>query len=87
MRLRATDGAQDLLPHTPDEGNEPGSARVVYIINIIQTISIYLFSMALKPSVGIWPLFLFLDFLHTVCRTPWPGDQPVARQSSAHRIA
>jgi hypothetical protein len=25
-----------------------------------------------------WPLFQFLN-LYTVCRTPWKGDQPVAR--------
>jgi hypothetical protein len=34
-------------------------------------------SMALQPFVGPWPLFGFL-ILHTVGRTPWTGDQPVA---------
>jgi hypothetical protein len=34
--------------------------------------------------VGPWPLFQFLD-LHTVSRTPWTGDQPVARPLPTHR--
>jgi hypothetical protein len=35
----------------------------------------------------LWPLFLFLSFviLHTVNRTPWTGDQPVARSLSTHK--
>jgi hypothetical protein len=39
--------------------------------------------MALHPFVGPWPLFQFLDLLYTVYRTPWTGDQPVARPSPA----
>jgi hypothetical protein len=35
-------------------------------------------SMALQPFVGPWPLFQFLN-LYTVGKTPWTGDQPVAR--------
>jgi hypothetical protein len=35
---------------------------------------------------GPWPLFQFLD-LCTVRRTPWTGDQPVARPLPTHRIA
>jgi hypothetical protein len=42
--------------------------------------------MALQPFVGPWPLFQFLDF-YTVGRTPWTGDEPVARPLPAHRIA
>jgi hypothetical protein len=34
--------------------------------------------MALEPFVGPWPLFQFLN-PYTVGRTPWTGDQPVAR--------
>jgi hypothetical protein len=34
--------------------------------------------MALQPFVGPWLLFQFLN-LYTVGRTPWTGDQPVAR--------
>jgi hypothetical protein len=41
--------------------------------------------MALQPFVGSWPLFQFLNPIHG--RTPWTGDQPVARQLPPHRIA
>jgi hypothetical protein len=45
-----------------------------YFLNCI---FVYL-SMALQLLVGPWPLFSSL-ILYTVCRTPWKGDQPVAR--------
>jgi hypothetical protein len=41
-------------------------------------------SMALQPFVGPWPLFQFHN-LGRVGRTPWTGDQPVARPLSTHR--
>jgi hypothetical protein len=41
--------------------------------------------MALQPFVGPWPLFQFLN-LHTVGRTPWTGDQHIARSLPTHRI-
>jgi hypothetical protein len=44
-------------------------------------VSIYL---CLYISCGPWPLFQFLN-LYTVGRTPWTGDQPVARQLPARR--
>jgi hypothetical protein len=40
-------------------------------------LSIYLF-MALQPFVGPWQLLSIL-ILYTVGRTPWMGDQPIAR--------
>jgi hypothetical protein len=40
-------------------------------------------SVALQPFVGPWPLFSFLIF-YTLSRTPWTGDQPVARPLPAH---
>jgi hypothetical protein len=40
-------------------------------------LSIHL-SRALQPFVRISPLFQFID-TYTVGRTPWKGDQPVAR--------
>jgi hypothetical protein len=40
--------------------------------------------MALKPFVGPWPLFS-VTILYRVGRTPWTGDQPVARQLPAHK--
>jgi hypothetical protein len=47
-------------------------------------LSIYL-SMAVQPFVEPWPFFSFL-ILHTVGRTPWTVDQPVARHLPIHRI-
>jgi hypothetical protein len=41
------------------------------------------FSMAAQPS-GPWPLSKFLN-LYRVGRSPWTGDQPVARPLPAHR--
>jgi hypothetical protein len=42
--------------------------------------------MPLKPFVGAWPLFQFLDF-YTVGRTPWTGNKPVARPLRIQRAA
>jgi hypothetical protein len=53
------------------------------IIIRTKTQNIYL-SMALQPFVAPWPLFQVLD-LYTVGRTPWTGDQPVARKLPTHR--
>jgi hypothetical protein len=36
-------------------------------------------SMALQPVVGPWPLLQFRNLFHTVGRTPWTSDQPVAK--------
>jgi hypothetical protein len=44
-------------------------------------------SMALQPFVEPWPLFQFDLFFYTVGRTPWTGEQPVARPLPAHRTA
>jgi hypothetical protein len=41
-------------------------------------------SMSLQPFVGLWTLFSFLIF-YTVGRTPWTGDQPVARHTGQHK--
>jgi hypothetical protein len=40
--------------------------------------------MVLQPFVGPWPFFSFL-ILFTVDRSPWTGDQPVARPLPTHR--
>jgi hypothetical protein len=42
--------------------------------------SLWLYS----PFVGPWSLFQFLN-LYTVGRTPWTGDQPVARPLPTRR--
>jgi hypothetical protein len=56
-------------------------------------LSIYLYiclsvclSVCLSPFAGPWPLFSFLIF-YTVGRTPWTGDQRVAKPLPAHRKA
>jgi hypothetical protein len=46
----------------------------------------YLF-MALQQFVGPWPLFQFFDLFYTDGRTPWTGDQSIARPLPAHRTA
>jgi hypothetical protein len=43
--------------------------------------------MALQPFVGPWPRFQFLDLFYIIGRTPWTGDQPVARPLPAHTTA
>jgi hypothetical protein len=40
--------------------------------------------MAVQSIVGPWLPFQFLS-LYTVGRTPWTGDQPVARPLPTHR--
>jgi hypothetical protein len=42
-------------------------------------------SLWLHSPFGPWPLFQFLN-LYRVGRTPWTGDQPVARPLPTHRI-
>jgi hypothetical protein len=44
--------------------------------------NVYL-SMTLQPFAGPRPLFSFLIF-YAVSRTPWTGDQPVAKPLPAH---
>jgi hypothetical protein len=50
-------------------------------------LSIYLYvclsNLWLYSSCGAWPLFHLI--LNTVGRTPWTGDQPVARLLPTHR--
>jgi hypothetical protein len=43
--------------------------------------------MALQAFVEPWPLFQFLSLVYTGSRTPWTGDQPVARPLPAHTTA
>jgi hypothetical protein len=43
-----------------------------------------LLSLWLYSLRGPWPLFQFLS-LYTAGRTPWAGDQPVARSLPTHR--
>jgi hypothetical protein len=43
-----------------------------------------LFYYGSTAPFGLWPLFQFLN-LYTVGRTPWTGDQPVARPLPKYR--
>jgi hypothetical protein len=64
--------------------------------NVFSNFSIFLhadifFSLALQPSFGPWPtsmkLFVSLQFTksQTAGRTPWTGDQLVARPLPVHK--
>jgi hypothetical protein len=53
---------------------------------IYQMVSVVTFFIRLySPFVGPWPLFSVVLILYTVGRTPWTGDQPVARPLPTHR--
>jgi hypothetical protein len=41
--------------------------------------------MAIQPFIGPWPLLQFSNLFYTDGRTPWTGDQPVARSLIIHR--
>jgi hypothetical protein len=51
----------------------------------IRNVNLPIISLCLCSPCGPWPLFQFLN-LYTVSRTPWTGDQPVARPLPTHRI-
>jgi hypothetical protein len=50
------------------------------------TILVAYLHLWLYSPCGHWPLFQFLN-LYAVGRTPWTGDQPVARPLPTHRTA
>jgi hypothetical protein len=53
----------------------------VLLLLLLLLLLLYLYS----PLLGFGGFFSFL-FLYTVSRTPWTGDQPVARPLPTHRI-
>jgi hypothetical protein len=60
----------------------------IWVVNAVY-LSIYLtvyLSIAPHSLVGTWPLVFSFLILYTVGRTPWTGDQPVARPLATHRI-
>jgi hypothetical protein len=59
----------------------PITSCSLFIVRMI-SLSIYL---RLYSPCGPWSLFQFLN-LYTVGRTPWTGNQPVARPLPTHRI-
>jgi hypothetical protein len=59
--------------------------RCVKIVCEIAALHIHS-SVVLQPFVGPWTLLQFCNPIHTVGRTPWTGDQPVARPLLTHRI-
>jgi hypothetical protein len=58
-------------------------AKTVHALDRAATMTICL-SMAVLSFVGPWSLFQFLN-IYKVGRTPWTGDQPVARPLPTHR--
>jgi hypothetical protein len=56
---------------------------IVTRAGLIYTCYLTYLSMALQPFVGPWPLFSFL-ILYPVCKTPWTGDQSVAKPLLVH---
>jgi hypothetical protein len=57
-------------------------ARLLNKLRLIFVLSVYLWLYS--PLFGSWQLFHFLN-LYTVGRTPWTGDQPVAKPLPTHR--
>jgi hypothetical protein len=55
--------------------------------NSRHSLSVYLslYLWLYSPFVGPWPLFQFYNHIYTVGRTPWTGDQPIARPLPTHR--
>jgi hypothetical protein len=49
-------------------------------------LSVCIYISSYSPLVDLGSFFSFLIF-YTVGRTPWTGDQPVAKPLSAHRTA
>jgi hypothetical protein len=52
---------------------------ILAILSISLSVCLWLYS-----TCGSWPLFQFLN-LYKVGRTPWTGDQPVARPLPTHK--
>jgi hypothetical protein len=76
------------LPNAILKNKEIRSDRNSMGLNLLskKTNSTMYLSISLQPFVETWPLFIFLIFF-TVCRTPWTGDQPVARLLPTYRTA
>jgi hypothetical protein len=53
------------------------------VLRHLAPITVVCLSTALQPLVGPWPLFQFLGPIYG--RTPWMGDQPVARPLPTNR--
>jgi hypothetical protein len=58
---------------------KPRTRKQIQVKMILNVLLLWLYS-----PCGPWPLFQ-LPNLYTVGRSPWTGDQPVARQLPAHR--
>jgi hypothetical protein len=57
---------------------------VAVIVKLLY-IYMYIFSMALQPFVGPWPLLQFRNIFYTDGKTPWTSNQPIARPLPTHR--
>jgi hypothetical protein len=67
--------------HNQYPGRDLNRTKPEYEVGVITTVHL---SMALQSFVGPCRFFSFLN-LNTVGRTPWAGDQPVARPLPTHR--
>jgi hypothetical protein len=63
-------------------GSHLGDIQLTRKAFVLTAYDIYLWLYS--PSVVAWPLFSFL-ILYTVGKTPWEGDQPVARPLRTNR--
>jgi hypothetical protein len=64
--------------------SEPFASNGCFSGSTILALSKYIFSLWLYNPCGSWSLFQFLN-PYTVGRTPWMGDQTVARPLHTHR--
>jgi hypothetical protein len=58
--------------------------RMTFVYRCDEAVPEEYLAMAVQLFFGPWPLFQFLN-LYTVGRTPWTGDEPVARPLPTHR--
>jgi hypothetical protein len=56
----------------------------VYVRSVCLSIYLFIYGFTVSPFFDLGRFFSFLIF-YTVGRTPWTGDQPVARPLPAHR--
>jgi hypothetical protein len=58
----------------------------IFFLNSCMAFHSFILSpMALEPFIEPWPLLQFRNLFYTGCRTPWTGNQSVARPLPTHR--
>jgi hypothetical protein len=76
----------DYIEHRIDTDikHEDQRVKLDFCIHCIPVNCVYPHDWSRAGLCAPWPLFQFLN-LYTVGRTPWTGDQPVARPLPTHR--